>query len=351
MMKKLSLLLLILITLISCEYGSVQLLDEDDLAWMEAYENGDTVLFASTEGMDTMFVSRIINNNRHPPFGIYCFTDHYGNAIYKDTIVHHQEKIEQSFSIRPTYNNKLQLNFIFHKRFCIERLQLPKVKKVKLQDFEVGDSVYHDCIIIDSLYSHITRDSDLNCDYFVWSKSKGLIQYKYQNGETYSIYKILPNKKGKKKCASSILPVNAQNISIDYLIKNTWFDIDDSPRDNLFIDTLRVTFDKKNIFFFQHTIVEHPVTKEIIDKSGESASSYYLSDTIPQRFDKTKVGKSTSGKYLVLLNDSSNYSDYYVWELNIKDSSTLEFTLSKFPLDDYIDKIGRKFILKNIVVQ
>ena len=222
---------------------------------------------------------------------------------------------------------------------------------IKIYNFEVGDSVYHDCIIIDSLYSQVSRMSELNCDYFVWSKSKGLIQYKYQSGETYSIYKILPNKKGKKKCASSILPVNAQNISIDYLIENTWFDIDDSPRDNLFIDTLRVTFDKKNIFFFQHSIVEHPVTKEIIDKSGESASLYYLSDTIPQRFDKTKVGKSTSGKYLVLLNDSSNYSDYYVWELNIKDSSTLEFTLSKFPLEDYIDKIGRKFILKNIVVQ
>ena len=345
-MKKLSLSLLILITLISCDYNSVHLLDEDDLAWMEAYENGDTVLFASTEGMDTMFVSKNIDNNPYLRLGIYCFSDYYGHAIYKDTIVHHQEKISQSFSIRPTYNNKLQLNFIFHKRFCIERLQLPKVKKVKLQDFEIDDSVYHDCIIIDSLYSQVSHMSELNCDYFVWSKSKGLIQYKYQSGETYSIYKILPNKKGKKKCASSILPVNAQNISINDLIENTWFDIDDSPRDNLFIDTLRVTFDKKNIFFFQHTIVEHPVTKEIIDKSGESASSYYLSDTIPQRFDKTKVGKSTSGKYLVLLNDSSNYSDYYVWELNIKDSSTLEFTLSKFPLDDYIDSIGRKILLK-----
>ena len=189
----------ICITLISCDYNSVHLLDEDDLAWMEAYENGDTVLFASTEGMDTMFVSKNIDNNPYSCLGIYCFSDYYGHAIYKDTIVHHQEKISQSFSIRPTYNNKLQLNFIFHKRFCIERLKLPKVKKVKLQDFEVGDSVYHDCIIIDSLYSQVSLMSELNCDYFVWSKSKGLIQYKYQTGETYSIYKILPNKKGKKK--------------------------------------------------------------------------------------------------------------------------------------------------------
>ena len=347
-MKKLSLSLLILITLISCDYNSVHLLDDDDLAWMEAYENGDTVLFASTEGMDTMFVSRIINNNRHPPFGIYCFTDHTGNALYEDTIVHRQEKISQSFYMVRELDDKTHLSLIFNNRLCNARLCDARfiLPKVKLKDVEVGDSVYHDCIIVDSLNSHVIRESDLNCDFLVWSKSKGLIQYKYQNGETYSLYKILPNKKGKKKCASSILPVNAQNISIDYLIENTWFDIDDSPRDNLFIDTLRVTFDKKNIFFFQHSIVEHPTTKKMIDKSGESASLYYLSDTIPQRFDKTKVGKSTSGKYLVLLNDSSNYSDYYVWELNIKDSSTLEFTLSKFPLDDYIDSIGRKILLK-----
>ena len=194
-MKKFSLSLLILITLISCDYNSVHLLDEDDLAWMEAYENGDTVLFASTEGMDTMFVSRIINNNRHPPFGIYCFTDHYGNALFDNTIIHHQEKISQSFLMVCTYNDKTQIAIDFNKRFWDYHL-LPKVK---LKDVEVGDSVYHDCIIVDSLNSHVIRESDLNCDFLVWSKSKGLIQYKYQNGETYSIYKKLTNKTEKKK--------------------------------------------------------------------------------------------------------------------------------------------------------
>ena len=202
-MKKLSLSLLILVTLISCDYNSVHLLDEDDLAWMEAYENGDTVLFASTEGMDTMFVSRIINNNRHPPFGIYCFTDHYGNAIYKDTIVHHQEKIEQRFlMVRGLgLGDRTQLSLTFNNRFCNARYCDARfiLPKVKLKDVEVGDSVYHDCIIVDSLNSHVSRMSELNCDYFVWSKSKGLIQYKYQSGETYSIYKILHNHKKENK--------------------------------------------------------------------------------------------------------------------------------------------------------
>ena len=141
-----------------------------------------------------MFVSKKIHYNRYPPLGIYCFTDHTGNALYEDTIVHRQEKISQSFLMVCTYNDKTQITIDFNKRFWDYHL-LPKVK---LKDVEVGDSVYHDCIIVDSLNSHVIRNSDLNCDFLVWSKSKGLIQYKYQNGETYSIYKILPNKREKK---------------------------------------------------------------------------------------------------------------------------------------------------------
>ena len=201
MMKKLSLSLLILITLISCDYNSVHLLDEDDLAWMEAYENGDTVLFASTEGMDTMFVSRIINNNCHPRLGIYCFTDHTGNALYEDTIVHRQEKISQSFYMVRELDDKTHLSLIFNNRLCNARLCDARfiLPKVKLKDVEVGDSVYHDCIIVDSLNSHVIRESDLNCDFLVWSKSKGLVQYKYQTGETYTLYKILSNQKRNEK--------------------------------------------------------------------------------------------------------------------------------------------------------
>ena len=200
-MKKLSLLLLILITLISCDYNSVHLLDEDDLAWMEAYENGDTVLFASTEGMDTMFVSKNIDNNPYSCLGIYCFSDYYGHAIYKDTIVHHQEKISQSFYMVRELDDKTHLSLIFNNRLCNARLCDARfiLPNVKLKDVEVGDSVYHDCIIVDSLNSHVIRNSDLNCDFLVWSKSKGLVQYKYQTGETYSIYKIMPNQRKKKK--------------------------------------------------------------------------------------------------------------------------------------------------------
>ena len=94
-------------------------------------------------------------------------------------------------------DDKTQLSLIINNRLCNARLCDARFifPKVKQKDVEVGDSVYHDCIIVDSLNNHVTYNynSNLNCDYFVWSKSKGLIQYKYQSGETYSLYKILRN--------------------------------------------------------------------------------------------------------------------------------------------------------------
>lgn len=107
-----------------------------------------------------------------------------------------KEKLN-SVSLRRGLDDKTQLSLIFNNRLCNARLCDARFifPKVKQKDVEVGDSVYHDCIIVDSLNNHVTYNynSNLNCDYFVWIKFKGLIQYKYQSGETYSLYKILRN--------------------------------------------------------------------------------------------------------------------------------------------------------------
>lgn len=62
-------------------------------------------------------------------------------------------------------DDRTQLSLIFNNRLCNARLCDARfiLPEVKLKDVEVDDSAYYDCIIIDSLNSHITRDSDLNC--------------------------------------------------------------------------------------------------------------------------------------------------------------------------------------------
>ena len=63
------------------------------------------------------------------------------------------------------------------------------------QQYSFQGAKYDDVIIIDDSNSQIRVKSPYNCEYFIWSKSKGLLQYKYLNGEVYTFYKKLPNKK------------------------------------------------------------------------------------------------------------------------------------------------------------
>ena len=57
--------------------------------------------------------------------------------------------------------------------------------------------------------------------------------------------------------------------------------------------------------------------KRIIKKSGEVKANinyskpYYLSNSIPQSFDHTKVGKVKKGSYIILYNNKINRMEYY----------------------------------------
>ena len=50
-------------------------------------------------------------------------------------------------------------------------------------------------IKVDDSNSELYTKEPFNTVYFIWSKSKGLLQYKYLNGDVYTFYKKLPYKK------------------------------------------------------------------------------------------------------------------------------------------------------------
>ena len=60
---------------------------------------------------------------------------------------------------------------------------------------KIGKSVYNDAIRIDGSNSQNFSEEKIANEYFIWSKSKGLLQYKYLNGEVYTFYKKIPRKK------------------------------------------------------------------------------------------------------------------------------------------------------------
>ena len=61
---------------------------------------------------------------------------------------------------------------------------------------------------------------------------------------------------------------------------------------------------------------------------------------------ESKIGKTSSGKYIVLHNVSSRYSDdghFVVWEATVNDNSKIELTLRKS--HKRLDMLGRKLVI------
>ena len=91
----------------------------------------------------------------------------------------------------------------------------------------------------------------------------------------------------------SIANCNAQTFSVKDLIGTKWELVESCE-----------TNDKTIIEFTDKDMIEY-VTFYYDNKTRRVQRPYYFSPTIPTSFDKTKVGKSTTGKYLVFLNSAT----------------------------------------------
>lgn len=87
----------------------------------------------------------------------------------------------------------------------------------------------------------------------------------------------------------SIANCNAQTFSVKDLIGTKWEQVKDYEATT-----------KTVIEFTDKDMIEY-VTFYYDNKTRRVQRPYYFSPTIPTSFDKTKVGKTTTGKYLVLL--------------------------------------------------
>ena len=105
----------------------------------------------------------------------------------------------------------------------------------------------------------------------------------------------------------SMLSIKAQTYNIDQLIGGKWICIKAD------CDTIYMELTAK---YAKH---EH-ITCDY--STGVGSQMYYLSQTIPAKFDFTKVGTNSSGKYIVLKGTSDNASAIEIKALS-KDSLTL----------------------------
>ena len=191
-MKKILYFLLIVMFFTSCIYDKISHLENEELAWMEPYEEGDTILFASSLDVDTMVVEKKKLYNSLSPFredeGISTYN---ANSVFDSTIEHDEVSIHVFFMIFKEHDGRLRVSLTIHRR----RFEIEDDKKINYGSVKIGDVAYHDVIRVDNGNSKANSIAPIANEYFIWSKSKGLLQYKYLNGEVYTFYKKLPCKK------------------------------------------------------------------------------------------------------------------------------------------------------------
>ena len=80
-------------------------------------------------------------------------------------------------------------------RLYRRHMSLIDEKELQLCSQVIEGIQYDDLIKVDDSNSELYTKEPFNTEYFIWSKSKGLVEYKYLNGDVYTFYKKIPRKK------------------------------------------------------------------------------------------------------------------------------------------------------------
>ena len=159
--------------------------DDEDRVWLSAYDEGDTILFKSaiTGEMDTMIVKEKYIKDTYNPFmenEAHNIMQAYG---YLDLdFSHHGEPVNCGMSIE-SERGILKVFLAFAGRI-VEKSE----SKLGMGRTTIGGVTYTDACVC---YGRRAELAEVKVKYFVWSKSKGLIQYRYRDEGVYTFYKKL----------------------------------------------------------------------------------------------------------------------------------------------------------------
>ena len=202
--------------LTSCFYDKMYNFDDDELAWMSPYEEGDTILFCSDSGnRDSLIIDyKRINNSKSPFMQNEGFDVFNAGGIYKSNLIHNHIPLGFEFQISKKGLKSLFIYIFFSDRLT-ELFVVPNgyvflddgiQRFLYKYEMSVNGVKYDDLFHIESeSYSTTTFDDyPYELDDFWWSKSKGLIKYKYSDtdsikGDVYTFYKRLPYQEPKSK--------------------------------------------------------------------------------------------------------------------------------------------------------
>lgn len=170
----------------TCCYHKITHLSQDELSYI-AYNKLDTLFFQSKHNIaDTVIISKIVvNNSFNPfnPFGVETTYDYEANASITMTVIHQGMRFDGLFLIKKvSQGSDAVISAHLGNRFSNEFVP-------KFSTFLFNDSII-DCVCFNNNNSTISPNIHYmksSITSFVWSKSMGLLQYSFDNGDVYNL--------------------------------------------------------------------------------------------------------------------------------------------------------------------
>ena len=204
---KVSLIAIFVFAFQSCigVYTKMSHLSEDDKEWINAYNEGDSVLFCSNHfKIDTLIVTKRKINNRINPFFIHFLDNYKGDIFYASQsyrfiikgdgyprdlvgdliIVKVYENKELSYLVKFFNRDSKVWDYKYNDGLRVYVDENP----IKVTDFKWNGRVFKDCIVLDDTNSEFQKWTDKTIDLikkYVISKHFGLIYYELTNGEIF----------------------------------------------------------------------------------------------------------------------------------------------------------------------
>lgn len=168
----------------SCVYTEMHHFEEDDIKWLSVYNEEDSVLFTSSDGRytDTLVVKQKGKYDTYLPFmrnEVSSRMEAYGYLDCK--LIHANIKLYTS--IKKVKDDVLEVSFSFDKMHLKTELGSNPI----LNSVEINNVLYDDVLILNDSTSFVINSYSAICEYVIWSKSRGLLQYKYINGDVYTL--------------------------------------------------------------------------------------------------------------------------------------------------------------------
>lgn len=172
----------VILCCLSCVYSKITHLNDDDLLWLQVYEEGDTILFQSSENLiDTLIITNKTIHNSVSPFRTSEASSQYianGSIDYK--LIHQNDVFEGILMLIEKDNEDRPVSISFS--FCG---LYSDTFKADIRSLIVNGETLDDCIIINKTRAHQGENQKiLGIKEIVWSKSRGIIRYETKE-DTY----------------------------------------------------------------------------------------------------------------------------------------------------------------------